>query len=49
MINRIIALGMYSVLKNRLISDWSVEYMNPDMTPSNMSLDVSKSPKINKK
>jgi hypothetical protein len=28
----------------RLITDWLVKNMNPDMTPNRMSLDVSVSP-----
>ena len=35
------ALVVYSVLKSKLIADWSVEYINPDMTPYRMSFDVS--------
>ena len=34
------ALVVYSVLKSKLIADWSVEYINPDMTPYRMSFDV---------
>jgi hypothetical protein len=36
---------MYSVLKSRLIADWSVDNMNHDMSPKGMVLDVSLSPK----
>jgi len=40
---------MYSVFDTlrfrRLITDWSVENMNPDVTPYRVSLDVSMSQK----
>ena len=39
---------VYSVLKSRLISDWSVKDMNPDMIPNRM-LFYSVSPKKKKK
>ena len=38
---RITALGVYSVSNCRLIADWSVENMNPHMTPYGMPLDVN--------
>ena len=31
-------LDVYSVLKSRLIADWSVEYMNPVITSSGILL-----------
>ena len=34
-----IVLDVYSLSKSRLIADWSVEYMNPGMTPNGMLLD----------
>jgi hypothetical protein len=45
------AFGVYSVLKSTLITDWSIENMNSDMTPKQdvaRSVDVSVSPKKNK-
>ena len=42
------AFGVYSVLKSTLITDWSIENMNSDMTPKQdvaRSVDVSVSPK----
>jgi hypothetical protein len=49
--NQTTALGMYLVLKSKLIPDWSVENMNRDMTPNGMLLDVGvySVKKINKK
>ena len=32
---------MCSVLKGRLISDWSIENMNSDMNPSGILLDIT--------
>ena len=50
--NRTAAIGMYSVLihkyLSRLITDWSVENMTPDMTLYEMLLDVIVSPKKRK-
>lgn len=42
------AFVVYSVLKSTLITDWSIENMNSDMTPKQdvaRSVDVSVSPK----
>jgi len=36
--------GVYSVFKSRLITDWSIENMNPDMNPNGMLLDANVSP-----
>ena len=39
--NRTTALGVYSISKINLITDWSVENMNDDITSNRMLLDVS--------
>jgi hypothetical protein len=42
------AFGVYSVLKSTLVTDWSIENMNSDMTHKQdaaRSVDVSVSPK----
>ena len=38
------ALAMYSVLKSRIIADWSIENMNVDIPSNGILLDVSASP-----
>jgi hypothetical protein len=50
MTNLATAFGVYSVFKRKIFADWSVEYMNPDITSSRMLLDVSRpKKKINEK
>jgi len=34
-------LGVYLVLNSRFVAEWSVENMNPAVTPYRMSLDAS--------
>jgi hypothetical protein len=41
-------LGVYLVLNSRFVAEWSVENMNPDVSPYRMSLDASVSPKKKK-
>ena len=43
------ALAMYSVLKSRIIADWSIENMNVDIPSNGILLDVSASPPPPKK
>lgn len=49
--NQTTVLGLYLILTlrfRRLITDWLVKNLNPDMTPSGISFDVSFSPLKNK-
>jgi hypothetical protein len=39
--NRTTALGMYTVLESRLITDWSFKNMNSDMPFNGMLLEAS--------
>jgi hypothetical protein len=42
MTNLATAFGVNSVFKRKMFADWSVEYMNPDITSSWTLLDVSR-------
>jgi hypothetical protein len=37
---------VYSALKGRPVDDWSLENMNPDMTPNRILFDVKKKSNI---